>query len=122
MMLVTEMVKRGKNVSNRRINRQMRAYAGASHDAGDRATVSARFHIAPAERASAIGIGVPRAERSPKGGADLSKLAIPSRRQSTLERKVQGGRHRRLEGSATAETQKLPQSLVAMEASLYAAA
>jgi len=107
-MLVTEMVKRRKNVSNRRINRQMRAYAGASYDASDRAAVSARFHIAPAERASAIGIGVPRAEGSFKSGADLSQLAIPSRRQSALERKMQGGRYRRLEGSATIETQKLP--------------
>lgn len=107
MMLVTEMVKRGKNVSNRRINRQMRAYAGTSYDASDRAAVSARFHIAPAEGASAIGVGVLRAEGSSKGGTNLSKLAIPSRRQPALERKMQGGWHRRLEGSATNKTQKL---------------
>lgn len=106
--LVAEMVKCRKDVGDRRTNREMRAYAGASHDAGDRAAVSARFHIAAAERIGIIGIGLFGAEGSPEGGTDLPKLAIPSRRQSTLEREVQGSWYRGSEGSTAAEAKELP--------------
>lgn len=106
-LLVAEMVKRRKDVSNRRTNREMRAHAGASHDAGDRAAVSTRFHIAAAERIGIVGISFSGTEGSPKGGPDLPKLAIPSRRQSTLERQVQGSWYRGLERSTTAKTKEL---------------
>ena len=78
MILIAEMVKRGKDVSNRRTNREMRAHAGASHDAGDRAAVSTRFYIAIAERVGIVGIGISGAEGSPEGCSNLPKLAIPS--------------------------------------------
>lgn len=107
IILITEMVKRRKNVGDRRIDRTMRAHAGASHDAGDRATVPTGFHISTAERVGIIGIGLPGAEGSPEGGTDLPKLAISSRRQSTLEREVQGSWYRGLERSTTPETKEL---------------
>lgn len=106
-ILIAEMVKRRKDVGDRRTNREMRAHAGASHDAGNRAAVSARFHISAAERISIVGIGLPGAEGSLKGSTDLPKLAIPSRRQSTLEREVQGSWYRGLERSTAAETKEL---------------
>jgi len=56
----------------------MRAHAGASHDASDRAAVSTRFYIAITERVGVVGIGISGAKGSSEGCPNLPKLAIPS--------------------------------------------
>jgi len=78
IIFIAEMVKRRKDVSNRRTNREMRAHAGASHDASDRAAVSTRFYIAITERIGVVGIGISGAKGSSEGCPNLPKLAIPS--------------------------------------------